>query len=41
MEEDADTLNNLGFSLYQNGNYRAAVDRLKRARSWRRRTSAF
>ncbi|HEV8371531.1 MAG TPA: tetratricopeptide repeat protein, partial [Pyrinomonadaceae bacterium] len=29
--EDADTLNNLGFSLYQNGNYRAAVDRLKRA----------
>ncbi|MDQ2921201.1 MAG: tetratricopeptide repeat protein, partial [Acidobacteriota bacterium] len=25
------TLNNLGFSLYQNGNYRAAVDRLKRA----------
>src|SRR5215204_755415 len=31
MEEDADTLNNLGFSLYQNGNYRAAVDRLKRA----------
>ena len=31
MEEDADTLNNLGFSLYQSGNYRAAVDRLKRA----------
>jgi len=31
MEEDADTLNNLGFSFYQNGNYRAAVDRLKRA----------
>jgi Tfp pilus assembly protein PilF len=31
MQEDADTLNNLGFSLYQNGNYRAAVDRLKRA----------
>src|SRR6185436_6597935 len=31
MDEDADTLNNLGFSLYQNGNYRAAVDRLKRA----------
>jgi len=31
MEEDADTLNNLGFSLYLNGNYRAAVDRLKRA----------
>jgi tetratricopeptide (TPR) repeat protein len=25
--EDAQTLNNLGFSLYQNGNYRAAVDR--------------
>jgi Tfp pilus assembly protein PilF len=31
MDEDVDTLNNLGFSLYQNGNYRAAVDRLKRA----------
>jgi Flp pilus assembly protein TadD len=31
VEEDAQTLNNLGFSLYQNGNYRAAVDRLKRA----------
>lgn len=31
IQEDADTLNNLGFSLYQNGNYRAAVDRLKRA----------
>jgi Tfp pilus assembly protein PilF len=31
MNEDADTLNNLGFSLYQNGNYRAAIDRLKRA----------
>jgi Flp pilus assembly protein TadD len=31
LEEDADTLNNLGFALYQNGNYRAAVDRLKRA----------
>jgi Tfp pilus assembly protein PilF len=31
LEEDAETLNNLGFSLYQNGNYRAAVDRLKRA----------
>ena len=31
LEEDADTLNNLGFSFYQNGNYRAAVDRLKRA----------
>lgn len=29
--EDAQTLNNLGFSLYQNGNYRAAVDKLKRA----------
>jgi Tfp pilus assembly protein PilF len=29
--EDADTLNNLGFSFYQSGNYRAAVDRLKRA----------
>jgi Tfp pilus assembly protein PilF len=31
IEEDADTLNNLGFSFYQSGNYRAAVDRLKRA----------
>jgi len=31
LDADADTLNNLGFSLYQNGNYRAAVDRLKRA----------
>lgn len=31
IQEDADTLNNLGFSFYQNGNYRAAVDRLKRA----------
>ena len=31
LQEDADTLNNLGFSLYQNGNYRAAIDRLKRA----------
>jgi Tfp pilus assembly protein PilF len=31
LEEDAETLNNLGFSLYQNGNYRAAVDKLKRA----------
>jgi len=31
IQEDADTLNNLGFSLYENGNYRAAVDRLKRA----------
>ena len=29
--EDPETLNNLGFSFYQNGNYRAAVDRLKRA----------
>ena len=27
----ATPLNNLGFALYQNGNYRAAVDRLKRA----------
>jgi len=31
LEEDADTLNNLGFSFYQAGNYRAAIDRLKRA----------
>jgi Tfp pilus assembly protein PilF len=31
IEEDAETLNNLGFALYQSGNYRAAVDRLKRA----------
>lgn len=31
LQEDAETLNNLGFSLYQSGNYRAAVDRLKRA----------
>ena len=31
LEDNADTLNNLGFSFYQNGNYRAAVDRLKRA----------
>ena len=31
LEADAETLNNLGFALYQNGNYRAAVDRLKRA----------
>ena len=31
LQEDADTLNNLGFALYENGNYRAAVDRLKRA----------
>ncbi|MFN2452765.1 MAG: tetratricopeptide repeat protein [Pyrinomonadaceae bacterium] len=29
--EDAQTLNNLGFSLYRSGNYRAAIDRLKRA----------
>jgi tetratricopeptide (TPR) repeat protein len=28
---DAQLLNNLGFSLYQNGNYRAAVDKLKKA----------
>jgi Flp pilus assembly protein TadD len=31
LDEDAETLNNLGFSLYQSGNYRGAVDRLKRA----------
>jgi Tfp pilus assembly protein PilF len=31
IDQDADTLNNLGFSFYQSGNYRAAVDRLKRA----------
>src|ERR1051325_276688 len=31
IDGDADTLNNLGFSFYQSGNYRAAVDRLKRA----------
>lgn len=31
IDEDADSLNNLGFSFYQSGNYRAAVDRLKRA----------
>jgi Flp pilus assembly protein TadD len=30
-EQDAQTLNNLGYSLYLNGNYRAAVTRLKRA----------
>ncbi|HEX8853466.1 MAG TPA: tetratricopeptide repeat protein, partial [Pyrinomonadaceae bacterium] len=30
-ERDAQALNNLGYSLYLNGNYRAAVDRLKRA----------
>jgi Tfp pilus assembly protein PilF len=30
-DDDPETLNNLGFSLYQNGNYRAAIDRLKRA----------
>ncbi|MDQ3586350.1 MAG: tetratricopeptide repeat protein [Acidobacteriota bacterium] len=29
--EDAQTLNNLGYSLYLNGNYRAASERLKRA----------
>jgi Flp pilus assembly protein TadD len=29
--DDPETLNNLGFSLYKAGNYRAAVDRLKRA----------
>lgn len=29
--EDAQALNNLGYSLYLNGNYRGAVDRLKRA----------
>ena len=30
-ENDPQTLNNLGYSLYLNGNYRAAVDKLKRA----------
>ncbi|HLL72961.1 MAG TPA: tetratricopeptide repeat protein [Pyrinomonadaceae bacterium] len=30
-EQDAQTLNNLGYSLYLNGNYRAAISRLKRA----------
>ncbi|HVF56452.1 MAG TPA: tetratricopeptide repeat protein [Pyrinomonadaceae bacterium] len=30
-ESDAQAMNNLGYSLYVNGNYRAAVDRLKRA----------
>lgn len=30
-KDDAQTLNNLGFSLYLNGNYRAAVDKLKKA----------
>jgi Flp pilus assembly protein TadD len=30
-EPDAQTLNNLGYSLYLSGNYRAAVARLKRA----------
>jgi tetratricopeptide (TPR) repeat protein len=30
-EQDAQTLNNLGYSLYLNGNYRAAIARLKRA----------
>ncbi|HEX8458570.1 MAG TPA: tetratricopeptide repeat protein [Pyrinomonadaceae bacterium] len=31
QETDAQTLNNLGYSLYLSGNYRAAVARLKRA----------
>jgi tetratricopeptide (TPR) repeat protein len=30
-DTDAQTLNNLGYSLYLNGNYRAAIARLKRA----------
>jgi Flp pilus assembly protein TadD len=30
-DRDPQALNNLGYSLYLNGNYRAAVDRLKRA----------
>ena len=30
-ESDPQSLNNLGYSLYVNGNYRAAVDKLKRA----------
>ncbi len=30
-EHDPQALNNLGYSLYINGNYRAAVDKLKRA----------
>ena len=30
-EHDPEALNNLGYSLYLNGNYRAAVDKLKRA----------
>jgi Flp pilus assembly protein TadD len=30
-ENDAQALNNLGYSLYLNGNYRAAVDKLKKA----------
>jgi Flp pilus assembly protein TadD len=30
-ENDPQSLNNLGYSLYINGNYRAAVDKLKRA----------
>ncbi|HEX8502835.1 MAG TPA: tetratricopeptide repeat protein [Pyrinomonadaceae bacterium] len=30
-DRDPEALNNLGYSLYLNGNYRAAVDRLKRA----------
>jgi len=39
--DDAQALNNLGFSLYQNGNYRAAVDRLKRAAKLAPQTNAF
>ncbi|HEY0173623.1 MAG TPA: tetratricopeptide repeat protein [Pyrinomonadaceae bacterium] len=30
-DRDPEALNNLGYSLYLNGNYRAAVDRLKKA----------
>jgi Flp pilus assembly protein TadD len=30
-ERDPEALNNLGYSLYLNGNYRASVDKLKRA----------
>jgi Flp pilus assembly protein TadD len=30
-DRDPEALNNLGYSLYLNGNYRAAVDKLKRA----------
>jgi Flp pilus assembly protein TadD len=30
-DHDPEALNNLGYSLYLNGNYRAAVDKLKRA----------